>query len=451
MRKHRYSYLITPLLLILDLSIINCIVLFINDREFLNVEFLTYINIFWIVISLFSNFYKVYRFTKIYRIFTLLFVQFFLLTLVYFSYFGIFREGDVVHNQFKILVSIIIGISLFKFLSFYALKRYRKGGKNYRNVVILGQDDTSEHVSKIFLEEDMLGYKYHGFFSDIIKNGDGYLGELDDCYDYILNNNIDEIYCTVSALKKEQVKEFTKFANTHSRVIKLIPNSNELYSKNVRAEYYSNTLVLNVERLPLDIAENRVMKRTFDIIFSLFIIVFILSWLVPLMAILIKLESKGPVLFKQEREGLGGYHFVCYKFRSMKVNRLSDKRHATRNDERITRIGAFLRKTSIDELPQFFNVLNGDMSVVGPRPHVSTFSEEYQKEIDNYMERHTVKPGITGLAQVSGYRGEVTKSSDIKNRVRFDIFYIENWSILLDLRIIVQTIFNVFRGEEKAY
>lgn len=450
MRK-RYSHLITPLFLLFDLLLINGVILFVNDKEFLNLEFLVYITIFWIVISLFSGFYKIYRFTKIFRIFTLLFVQFFLLTFVYFSYFGIFREGDIVNNQFKILVSIITGVTIFKFLSFYALKIYRRGGKNFRNVVIIGEDYTSKNVAQIFQEEEALGYKYHGFFADKPKKQQNYIGKLNEAYDYIINNNIDEIYCTVSALKKEQVKELTKFANRHSRVIKLIPNSNELYSKNVSAEYYSNTLVLNVNRLPLDIAENRVTKRIFDIFFSILAIVFLLSWLTPLLAILIKLESKGPALFKQEREGLGGYHFTCYKFRSMKVNKYSDKLHAKKNDERITKVGAFLRKTSIDELPQFFNVLKGDMSIVGPRPHVSSFSEDYQKEIDNYMERHAVKPGITGLAQVSGYRGEVTKRSDIKNRIRLDIFYIENWSLLLDIRIIAQTLFNVFRGEEKAY
>ncbi len=449
--KKGHAHLITPLFFFIDLLLINGIISFVNDKEFLNAHFLIYINIFWLLISILSGFYKVYRFTKIYRIFTLLFIQFFLITLAYFSYFGIFREGDVVHNQFKILVSILVGVTIFKFISFYALKQYRRGGKNYRNVVVIGQDDTSKNVSKIFIEEEELGYKYHGFFSNKPKNQENYLGHLNDSFEYILNNNIDEIYCTVSALKKEEVKEFTKFANRHSRIIKLIPNSNELYSKNLSAEYYSNTLVLNVNRLPLDIAENRVMKRTFDILFSILVIIFLLSWLGPLLAILIRIESKGPALFKQEREGLGGYHFICYKFRSMKVNKQSDKQHAKKNDERVTKIGAFLRKTSIDELPQFFNVLVGDMSVVGPRPHISTFSQEYQKEIDNYMERHSVKPGITGLAQVSGYRGEVTNRSDIKNRVRLDIFYIENWSLLLDLRITLQTLFNVFKGDEKAY
>jgi putative colanic acid biosynthesis UDP-glucose lipid carrier transferase len=186
-------------------------------------------------------------------------------------------------------------------------------------------------------------------------------------------------------------------------------------------------------------------------VFSVLAIVFVLSWLTPLLFILIKLESKGPLFFKQVREGLNGEKFTCYKFRSMEVNHLSDTGHATKGDERVTRIGAFLRKTSIDESPQFYNVLRGDMSIVGPRPHMNALSKSYQKEIDNYMERHAVKPGITGLAQVSGYRGEVKKRADIKNRVRMDIFYIENWSFFLDLKIIIQTVFNVFKGEEKAY
>ena len=447
----RYSYLIKPLLVIIDLLIINGVLFLVYDKEFLNIYFSSYISIFWIIISLFSNYYKIYRFTKIYRILSLLFLQFFLFVLVYFSYFGIFREGDIVDNQFLILASILSGLTLFKLLSYYGLKIYRKEGKNYRNVVIIGQDDTSNTVAKFLLNKADLGYKYRGFFTDKPSSKKYYLGTLKDSYEYIIKNSIDEIYCTISALNKDEVKEFTKFANTHSRVIKLIPNSNELYSKNLNAEYYNNTLVLNVKRLPLDIAENRVFKRTFDITFSLFIIVFIMSWLAPILWIFIKLESRGPALFKQDREGLGGYHFTCYKFRSMKQNTVSDLVHAKKNDNRVTLVGSFMRKTSLDELPQFFNVLLGDMSVVGPRPHMRSLSVEYQKEIENYMERHAVRPGITGLAQISGYRGEVKKKSDIKNRIRFDIFYIENWSFLLDVKIIIQTIFNIFKGEEKAY
>ncbi len=217
-------------------------------------------------------------------------------------------------------------------------------------------------------------------------------------------------------------------------------------------EFYDDTLmVLNVKKLPFEFAENFYIKRVFDILFSLCICIGILSWLIPVLWILIKLESKGSFIFKQYREGLNGQHFVCYKFRSMKINELSDKVHATKSDARVTKIGAFLRKTSMDELPQFFNVLLGDMSIVGPRPHLESLSKEYQRQVEDYLKRHIMKPGITGLAQVSGYRGEIKKKSDIKNRIRLDIFYIENWSFFLDVKIVLKTIFNLFKGEEKAY
>jgi putative colanic acid biosynthesis UDP-glucose lipid carrier transferase len=263
---------------------------------------------------------------------------------------------------------------------------------------------------------------------------------------------VDEIYCSLTSLSKDQINKIKKFAIEKEIIVKLIPNSNELYSKNQSIEYYDDTLlVLNVKKLPFEFPENFFVKRIFDIVFSLFICVFLLSWLWPILWVLVKLESKGPLLFKQKREGIHVEKFVCYKFRSMKMNNLSHQVHATKNDNRVTKMGAFLRKTSMDELPQFINVLFGDMSVVGPRPHLESLSLEYQKDVKDYLKRHIVKPGITGLAQVSGCRGEIKNKIDIKNRVRFDIFYIENWSFFFDIKIILQTILNVFKGEEKAY
>ena len=260
------------------------------------------------------------------------------------------------------------------------------------------------------------------------------------------------MYCSLSELDKEEIKKITTFANENNIVIKLIPDANELYSKSYKTEYYEDSLlVLNVNKLPFESIESKIIKRIFDIVFSFFIIAFIMSWLTPIIWILIRLESKGPAFFKQKREGLNGKLFICYKFRSMKVNVGTNHKHTVKNDVRVTKIGSFLRKTSLDELPQFFNVLQGNMSVVGPRPHLKSLSVEYQKNVNNYLERHAMKPGITGLAQVRGYRGEIKKKSDIKNRIRLDIFYIENWSILLDVKIILQTIFNVYKGEEKAY
>jgi putative colanic acid biosynthesis UDP-glucose lipid carrier transferase len=450
--KKRYSYLIKPLQIILDVFVINITVFFIFDKEYLNLSFLSYITFFWLITSYFFGFYKVFRYTKILRILSLLGKQFLIFILGYFAYFGIFREGDVVNNQSFILTSIILSISIVKFLWLFLLKKYRSLGNNFRTTIVVGFDDSSKNVIKLFKSKSNLGYKFLGFFSDKNSKNKEYLGNLESVFEYVSENIVDEIYCSLSSLDKDQIKRINKFAIEENVVLKLIPNSNELYSKNQSVEYYDDALmVLNVNKLPFEFAENFYIKRVFDILFSLFAAVFILSWLMPVLWVLVKLESKGPLIFKQKREGINGSEFVCYKFRSMRVNEQSDSVHATKGDVRVTRIGAFLRKTSMDELPQFINVLFGDMSVVGPRPHLESLSLEYQKDVDDYLKRHIVKPGITGLAQISGYRGEIKRTSDIKNRIRLDIFYIENWSFLLDLKIIIQTILNVSKGEEKAY
>ncbi len=450
--KKRYSHFIRPLFLLLDVFIINGVVYYISDNDYLNTNFLIYNTLFWIISSFFTGFYKVYRFTRIYRIFTLLAIQFTIFILGYFSYFSLFKEGIIINNQALVLSLIFILITFFKFLTYFALKKYRARGFNYRKVIVIGNDDSSNKIQNIIQNQKDLGYLYIGFFSDQKTTNNQYLGMINESQSYILENKIDEIYCAMSCLSKEQIKDFTKFATINSKTVKLIPDANEFYSKKLATEFYDDTLlVLTVKKIPFDLQENKFVKRVFDILFSLFVIIFILSWLAPIIWILIKLESKGSAFFKQKREGLNGKQFVCYKFRSMKLNKLSDKIHVSKNDSRVTKMGAFLRKTSLDELPQFFNVLKGEMSVVGPRPHLKSLSAEYQKDVNNYIERHTVKPGITGLAQISGYRGEILKSSDIKNRVRLDIFYIENWSIFLDIKIIMQTVFNMFKGEEKAY
>ncbi len=433
----------------LDITIINGVIYYVYDFNFLNINFLAYSTVFWIVSSYFTNFYKVYRFTKSFRVFTLLATQFSLFALGFFTYFTLFEEGKIIGNQAYILGSVFTVITIVKFITFNALKKYRAKGNNFRKVVMIGFDESSRKIKELVIKKKELGYQYLGCFSD---DNNKCIGNIDAAIPYILENEVDEIYCSMSQLNKEQIKAFTKFSNKHDRVLKLIPDANEFYSKKMATEFYDDTiLVLNVKKLPFDFAENKVIKRIFDVFFSAVVIVFILSWLTPIIWIFIKLESKGSVLFKQKREGLNGEQFVCYKFRSMRINAFSDQKHATKNDTRVTQIGAFLRKTSLDELPQFINVLKGDMSVVGPRPHLKSFSLAYQKDVDNYIERHAVKPGITGLAQVSGYRGEVKTVSDIKNRIRLDIFYIENWSFFLDIKIIMQTVLNVFEGEEKAY
>ena len=195
----------------------------------------------------------------------------------------------------------------------------------------------------------------------------------------------------------------------------------------------------------------RFFKRSFDILFSLFIMLFVFSWLYPILAILIKLESAGPVFFVQIRTGRNNRNFKCYKFRSMYVNGDADKRQATLNDHRITQIGCFMRKTSLDELPQFFNVLIGNMSIVGPRPHMVVLTEEYSQLTEKYKARHTLRPGITGWAQILGLRGEVKSPEAMLKRVDADVWYLKNWSFLLDLKIIFLTFWITLKGDKNAY
>ena len=208
--------------------------------------------------------------------------------------------------------------------------------------------------------------------------------------------------------------------------------------------------LLTVRRNPLKKRFNRGLKRGFDIVFSSVFLCFYPLIYLPI-AITIKLTSPGPVYFKQKRTGYRGEDFWCYKFRTMHVNRDADNVQATRNDSRKTRFGDFLRRTSLDELPQFINVFKGDMSVVGPRPHMLRHTEEYTQLVDQYMVRHLVKPGITGWAQVNGYRGLTDEVWKMAKRVEYDVWYIENWSFALDMKIIVRTVLNAIHGEDNAF
>jgi len=448
--KYRYSFLITPLQLVIDCLSIFMILYFVSDQEFYNLIFITYILSFWTLSSILTDYYKVLRFTKFLRLLSLTFRHFFIFILGFFTFFGIYKEGFVVHNQFLILTSILLTTFSLKIIFYFSLKWYRNLGKNFRKVVVIGVDDSSKKIISLFNQNKTLGYKYLGYFTNKVNTDK--LGTIEDSFQFILDNTVDEIYCSLKELNTTTIAKIRSFSNSNNIILKLIPDSNKLYSKNQNIEFYDDTLVvLNVKKLPFEFSENYIIKRFFDIIFSIIVCLFILTWLIPILWVFVKIESKGPLIFSQKREGLDGRKFICYKFRSMKLNTMSDKVHAVENDIRVTGIGSFIRKTSIDELPQFLNVIKGDMSVVGPRPHIPSLSSEYQKDVDDYFKRHAVKPGITGLAQVSGYRGEIKKKSDIKNRVRLDIFYIENWSFLLDVKIILMTVFNVFKGEENAY
>ena len=232
---------------------------------------------------------------------------------------------------------------------------------------------------------------------------------------------------------------------------RIVPNLSMFITREVHIEYYGELPILALRKEPLDDVGNRIKKRALDITISLLVTIFILSWLIPLIGILIFLESGRPIFFKQLRTGKDKKPFYCWKFRSMRNNKEADQKQATRNDNRITFLGKILRKTSLDEFPQFLNVLKGEMSLVGPRPHMIKHTTDYSKLVDGYMVRQFIKPGITGWAQVNGFRGEITNPEQIKMRVNKDLWYLENWTLWLDIKILFLTVYYILRGDKKAY
>jgi putative colanic acid biosynthesis UDP-glucose lipid carrier transferase len=447
-RQGRYSGFIKPLFGLIDLGIINASI-FLFEINLNNVyPFIIYITLSWLVISLKNHFYEVQRHTRIIQIIPLLIRQTILFALVLYAFIGFFKQPNISRlalGSYVLTISVLI--SGFKFLTFYLIKKYRTNlGGNIRNVIVIGKNEKARQLIKTFNSRLDFGYRFKAQFSTSDEDF-----SLERCLNYVIDNNIDEIYFSVAELSNKQINQLIYFADNNLRELKFIPDNKDIFSKKLRYEYYDYVPILSFREIPLQDPINKFVKRTFDILLSSFVIIFVLSWLTPLLAILIKLESKGPVFFKQSRNGFNYKEFDCFKFRSMTPNEDAHLYQATRGDQRVTKVGKFIRKTSIDELPQFFNVLFGDMSVVGPRPHMVSHTNLYAKRIDKFMVRHFVKPGITGLAQISGFRGEVESDNDIIGRVKYDIFYIENWSLLLDFRIIFKTFMNAIKGDEKAY
>lgn len=451
-QKGRYSKYIRPISILFDLMVITSLSLIFFDGLKINFKYyLFFQTISWISIALIVKYYEVFRFTTPVEIISKLIKQFSIFLLVVIAYFPFSKVSIFSGKATAIFMTISFFIIItFKYFLFYYLKKYRLStGSNFRNAVIIGYTAESIKLKEVFENRKDYGYRFFGFFSDKKQNPD-IKGKIEDLKNFTILNKIDEIYCSLNEISNEKLKELVEFADNNDKTIKFIPDSKQIYSKNLKIDYYELFPVLSLQKTELHDPTVKGLKRTFDILFSVFIIVFVLTWLMPVIALLIKLESKGPVFFKQGRPGLDEKEFHCYKFRSMKLN-VKTEQEASRNDPRVTKIGRFMRKTSIDELPQFFNVLLGDMSVVGPRPHLWSQNKAYANKIKKYMVRHYVKPGITGLAQVKGFRGEIETEEDMVNRIKFDVFYIENWSLLMDLKIIFQTVINIFKGEEKAY
>jgi len=356
---------------------------------------------------------------------------------------------------------LFVSISLFgllfgagKLIFLIWVKRSAIINGKLKRVVIVGGGRSGLELCNRFKNAPHRGYNMLGIFDNQplrVPAGHLYLGDTASCISYVKANNVDEIYCALPFSESETIKRLIIESDRNLIRFKLVPEHYEYFQGQLLTKSLNKIDVFSIRIEPLENIMNRFLKRLFDVVFSLFVLIFILSWLYPLIFILIKLESEGPVIFVQPRSGRDNTPFNCYKFRSMHINGNSHRMQATKGDSRITKVGAFLRKTSLDEMPQFFNVLIGDMSVVGPRPHMLSHTAEYSNLIDHFMVRHFIKPGITGWAQVQGLRGETKLLDDMCARVEADVWYMENWSFPLDLRIIFSTFFKAIIGDKYAF
>jgi undecaprenyl-phosphate galactose phosphotransferase/putative colanic acid biosynthesis UDP-glucose lipid carrier transferase len=411
----------------------------------------------WIFLVLYYDAFKIIRVERIEALLNKTFRLIFIHASIIAGFVVILKYGEISRLRmlyFYLFFFLLVFFSRVLFLKI--LKIARSKGFNYRNVLIVGANETGNRMAEILSKDLSYGFQIMGFVDDRPEEGlelkAPHLGNLKEVESIINHLKIDELYIALHIDSANEITRLIEISERYMVRIKFIPDFQQ-YTKTrkVIIDFYENTPVLMLRKEPLELPVNRLIKKLFDVLFSLLVIVLIFSWLFPILIIAIKMSSKGPIFFRQQRSGEDNEAFTCLKFRTMRVNTLADELQATANDPRITRLGAFMRKTNLDELPQFFNVLWGNMSVVGPRPHMLKHTEQYSELIHNYLVRHFAKPGITGWAQVNGFRGETKELVAMKKRVEFDIWYIENWSFLLDLKIIWRTTKNMLKGEKNAY
>ena len=353
-----------------------------------------------------------------------------------------------------LLLSFFVVLLLNRLVYLFALQYFRTRDFLIKKVLIIGYNETARMLVRQ-LEEDHFNTKIVGFCEQESNVHElthyPVVGGIRDVIDYSIKNDVTEIFSTIAPEQNHYMYELIQQADHACIRFRIVPDMKFFARFPVHIDFFGKMPVFSIRNEPLEDIANRIRKRLFDIVFSFLVVVFILSWLIPLVSLAIWLESGLPIFFRQERSGKDNKPFSCFKFRSMKVNRDADKKQASRDDDRITRVGRFLRKTNLDEFPQFLNVLKGDMSIVGPRPHMLKHTDDYSRIINQYMVRQFMKPGITGWAQVNGFRGETRKPEEMEKRVEHDLWYMENWSLWLDARIIFLTVYNMFRGEKNAY
>jgi len=418
-------------------------------------SFFLIFSLIWVISGFLNEIYRINKFSELKSIISGLFgsllVHFCLLMLLLFA-----TNSYQVNATFLPFVYLLTSVFLIGSRLIYKLtwRYFEFSGFDQRKVIVVGATHSGRALYDFFESHDFSKYNFKGFFDDspdpLIIHRALIKGKIADVAAFCLKENIDEIYFALPPGNDELLNEISKFADDNFIYLRITPDFGEGVTDKYNVFMLDSIPVMTTRKEPLGETLNVWMKRAFDIAFSLTVILTVFPLLFPIIAIAIKLDSKGPIFFKQLRQGKKNKLFDCYKFRTMYVD-AQPYVQATKNDPRITRVGRFLRKTNLDEVPQFINALMGNMSVVGPRPHISSQLEQYGQAIKKYKVRHFVTPGITGYAQVNGFRGETKEVKLMEKRVEYDVIYMENWSLSLDIKIIFLTVWNMIKGEKSAY
>ena len=458
---NRPNFWIAKVLLFLDFVILNiCFIvtyLFSDhfDKALISAEFilfLVYIYLCWYLIARFSGLYTLKKIRSLRNILFSSFISSILFFFFFMLYFQVltfnYIDRDLIKRLFIIFTFSQTGYKLLIHLLIPLLNGKFNSG---RRVVIVGYNGTSKYLRNTIEQDPWQKVNFLGFFTDrSIKNGD-FLGSYHDFKNYLDDNQVDEVYLILNVIPDQIQPSILQSAVKQSVNIRIIPEILSISQGNFSLSTIGDMPVLNLDRGPLNKSRNLFLKRIFDVVTSLIVILLFLSWLIPIILFINRIFYHQGVFFIQKRNGLNNKTFRCFKFKTMYNNREADIKSAEIKDARVTPIGRFLRKTSLDELPQFFNVVLGNMSVVGPRPHMVKHTNKYRKLVNKFMVRHTVKPGLTGLAQIKGCRGSIRNFQHLRKRVQLDLMYIENWSIWLDFKIFLLTILTIFRGESNAF
>jgi putative colanic acid biosysnthesis UDP-glucose lipid carrier transferase len=432
-------------LLLLNLCIYFSIEIAATTTDSNAVYLLAFSNLTWFFLVLVSNPYNINKGWSISKILRsqVIFIFIHLLVIAALTFF--LKQNYSVFQVALIYILFIPSFFAWKVLSYYTIKVFT-AEVPFKNYIIVGKNQIGMEVRKYYMQNPDLKYRFVAYM-DYELNEFG----LEKIRDFCVKSEIHEIICCISNVNDATFQKLVSFGLDTLVKVRMVIDFKNDNQQALQLDKFDSQRILDILPITLDRVQNQFVKRIFDFFFSSIFLLFVMSWLLPIIGLLIKLDSRGPVFFLQQRSGQDNKAFSCFKFRTMKVNNESDLKQATKNDPRITKLGTFLRRTSIDELPQFINVFIGNMSVVGPRPHMLKHTEEYSKLIEKFMGRHYVKPGITGLAQCMGYRGETQTVADMENRVRLDRYYIENWTFWLDIKIIFLTIVSLIRGSDKAF